>query len=214
MRTAMVWGFAMLIAGAIQAQPQPVELRPLDAGTLQAVLTFFEVDRGAPLDARVVSRDEALGFRREKVVFSGARGNRVPAYLSLPRVAGSAPLVLLQHAGAFSKEAWWSSDGFHNGEALTRRLLDAGFAVAALDACGHGERSGQVDYVPIRTMWSEQKRWPAIRDMWVQTTVDHRRLLQYLQERPEVNAARVGTIGLSMGGVTACTWLQWSRECR
>lgn len=203
MRSAEMLLLAMVVTAPVQAQAQQVEREPLREETLRAALTFFEVDAAAPLDAHVVSRDEALGFRREKIVFSGARGERVPAYLSLPKVSGAAFVVFLQHAGAFSKEVWWDSGGFHNGEALTRRLLNAGVAVAALDAYGHGERSSELDYVPIRTLWFEQKRWPLIRDAWIQTTIDHRRFLQYLEERREVDTTRVGTVGLSMGGITS-----------
>jgi len=203
MRGAQVWALMALIGVTIQAYAQTEELKPLPETTLRAVLTFLDVDRAAPLDAHVVGRDEALGFPREKIVFSGARAQRVPAYLSLPKLSAPVPLVLLQHGGAFSKEAWWAAGGFHNGEALTRRLLLAGFAVAALDAYGHGERSSGVDYASIRTMWFEEKRWPVFRDMYVQTTGDHRRFLQYLESRSELDLARVGTIGLSMGGVTS-----------
>jgi hypothetical protein len=188
MRGVQVSAWMFLVGGTIQVYAQPAELKPLPAETLQAVLTFFEIDSTAPLDAHVVGRDEALGFPREKIVFSGAKGERVPAYLSLPKASGPFSLVLLQHGGAFSKDDWWAAGGFHNGAALTGRLLQAGFAVAALDAYGHGERSSGVDYVPIRTLWFEEKRWPVFRDMFVQTTRDYRRLLQYLMGRSDLAA--------------------------
>jgi len=188
-------------AGMVQAQTR--ELRPLSSETLDAVLTFLDVDASVPLDAHVVEVGEVLGFRRKKIVFTGGRGNRVPAYLSLPKVHGPARLVLLQHAGASSKESWWVPDGYEYGATLTRRLLENGFAVLALDAQNHGEPSNSIDYVPIRTLYFTNHWWAAFRGMVLETATDYRRALQYVETRPELDLRRIGTVGQSMGGITS-----------
>ena len=52
--------------------------------TYEAILTFYGYDKGMPLDARVVERQEMPGSIREKVVFNSIRDCRVPGYLGLP----------------------------------------------------------------------------------------------------------------------------------
>ena len=73
----------------------------------------------------------------------------------------------------------------------------------ALDAQNHGERSNGIDYVPIRTLYFENKWWAAFRSMIVETTTDYRRALQYLESRSEVDLRRIGTVGQSMRGMTS-----------
>jgi len=54
------------------------------------------------------------------------------------------------HAGASSKDAWWSPSGYERAADLTRGLLESGYAVFAIDAQYHGERAVTIDYVPIQ----------------------------------------------------------------
>ena len=202
MRHSLIFALIVLLRGT-DLSAQARELRPVSGDTLAAVLTFFDIDASVPLGAHVVDRGEALGFVREKIVFTGGRGHRVPAYLSLPRSTGPAPLVLLQHAGASAKESWWLPDSYERGASLTRRLLEAGFAVLALDAQNHGERSSGIGYVPIPTLYFNNRWWASFRDMVVETTTDYRRALQYLQARAEIDLSRIAAIGQSMGAMTS-----------
>lgn len=195
---------AVLLALALPSRAVgQVQLQPLPPDRLDAVLTFFAVDSSIPLDAHVVDKTRVLGFTREKIVFTGARGARVPAYLAFPDSGPAHPLVLLLHAGASSKEAWWQTDSYDRGGVLTRRLLEAGFAVFALDARNHGERANGIDFVPIPTVYFTNKWWASFRAMLVETASDHIRALQYLATRPEIDVRRIGTVGQSMGGFTA-----------
>ena len=80
-------------------------------------------------------------YVREKIVFRGARDYRVPGYLAVPKTGTPPyPCVLQIHGMTLSKENFWRSDSYHKGHLLTPALLDAGFAVLALDAQYHGER--------------------------------------------------------------------------
>lgn len=69
-------------------------------------------------------------------------------------------------------------------------------AVMALDARYHGERAAENDYRAPR--FSAR---PHDRDMIMQTIVEHRRAIDYLATRSEIDENRVGLLGLSMGGV-------------
>jgi dienelactone hydrolase len=190
-----------LLTGTAHAQvATPGE--PLSSDAYRAVVPFFQYDRTIPLDARVVARAETKEFIREKVVFTGGRGDRVPGILAIPKT-GTAPypIVLQIHAGASSKEGWWSDTSFERGTRLTDSLLRTGIAVLALDAQYHGERSVNNDYLSFREMYFDQMWFGRYRDMLVESTRDYLRALDYLMTRPDIDVTRIGVIGHSAGGL-------------
>lgn len=204
MKKPIVIIISLMVLSATNLTAQPRELQPLKTEILDAVLTFFDYDRSIPLDAHIISKTRALGFPREKIVFTGGRGDRVPADLSYPAEGDQPyPLVLLLHTGASSKETWWDPNGYEHGAKLTRILLESGFSVLALDAQNHGERSANIDYVPIPTLYFQNEWWASYRTMVTETTIDHRRALDYLRKRPEFDMKRIGAVGQSMGGLTS-----------
>jgi dienelactone hydrolase len=155
-----------------------------------------------PLDARVVEREETPAYVREKVVFNGIRDSRVPAYLGIPKTgAGPYPCVLLIDGITGSKSRWWEDDSWPHGGLATKQLLAAGFAVLALDAQYHGERTAANDYETPAAMYFERRWYNRTREMILQTTVEHRRAIDYLATRPEIAIGRIGVLGHSMGGI-------------
>jgi dienelactone hydrolase len=175
---------------------------PLTSEAYQAVATFFQYDKTIPLDAHVLAKSEGREYTREKIVFTGGRGDRVPGILAIPKLGTRPyPLVLELHAGASSKDGWWSDGSFERGQRLTQSLLSAGIAVLALDAQYHGERSANNDYLSLSEMYFEKKWFSRYRDMVVESTRDYLRALDYLSTRPEVDLTRVGVIGYSTGGL-------------
>jgi len=144
--------------------------QPLGDEALRAVLRFFEYDQSVPLDARIVSRAEIDGHLREKIVFTGGRGVRIPGYLALPVVGEPPyPIVLALHGGNFSKESWWQAESFEHGGVLTQAVIDSGVAVLALDAQHHGERAANNDYLPIGEMYFEHAWFARYRDLLVES---------------------------------------------
>ena len=173
---------------------------PLQPAALAAVVATLAYDTAMPLDARVLGVARRAASTREKIVFTGWRG-RVPGFLALPQGgARPLPVVLLSHPGGMSKDFWWQRGG---GGALTDSLLASGFAVLALDAQGNGERTAGGDYLPLITLFSERRWLRRFRDLSAESAVDYRRALDYLATRPEIDMARVGILGYSMGGVIA-----------
>ena len=162
----------------------------------QVVRRFYDYDRTSPLNANVVARQDRPTSVREKIVFSGMLGSRVPAYLALPKErTGRVPVVLLLDGIQGSKERWFEQDSWPRGPLVTDSLLAAGIGVLALDARYHGERVADGDY-----------RSPGLsggnfQELFVATVVDYRRALDYLATRPEVDTTRIGALGLSMGGM-------------
>ena len=194
---------SLLVWGAPKLTTQTRELRPLDRDIRDAVITFFNCDKTIPLDAHIISKTKIFGCAKEKIAFTGAKGNRVPAYLSYPPKGQPYPVILLLHAGASSKETWWDSNGYEHGAKLTQALLESGFAVFALDAQNHDERSNNIDYVPIPTLYFQNEWWASYRSMVTETTIDYRRTLDYLRKRPEIDMKRISTVGESIGGLTS-----------
>lgn len=166
-----------------------------------SILTqFYEYDGDVPLDARAFDREEKGGSVREKIVFRGVRDGCVPGYLALPvTVSPPYPCVLLVHGLGASKEDWWKEAT--DEEQLARELLSSGFAVTALDIPYHGERTHNNRYESAWSMIVDHGRVNKYREMLVQSTGEHRRAIDYLATRPEIDAARIGILGRSVGGL-------------
>ncbi|MCZ6680807.1 MAG: alpha/beta fold hydrolase [Candidatus Poribacteria bacterium] len=170
--------------------------------TYQAILQFYQYDREMPLEARTVETVETPDYIREKVVFNGIRDSRVPGYLGLPTTDnGPFPCVLLIDGITGSKSRWWEDDSWPHGGETTKQLLAAGFAVLALDAQYHGERIAQNDYESPGAMFFQHRWFNRFREMTLQTTVEHRRAIDYLATRHEIDIERIGVLGHSLGGV-------------
>lgn len=168
----------------------------------EAILQFYQYDEGFPLEAHVVERQEAAAYVREKVVFNGIRDSRVPGYLGLPKAGtGPYPCILLIDGITGSKARWWEDDSWPHGGQATRELIAAGFAVFALDAQYHGERIAANDYESPGAMYFERHWYNRTREMILQTTVEHRRAIDYLATREEIEIERIGVLGHSMGGI-------------
>jgi len=193
-------------AGAEPAGSEP-PIERLDAEASRAIAACYEYDKTIPLEPRIVERAKKDDALREKIVFRGVQGFLVPAYLQLPPQATAPhPCVLLLHGWSGSKENWWENDNYVSGGNVRRALLAAGFAVMALDAQCHGDRIAQNDFAPVNHFADPQatvagrKGYFSQPEIYMQTVRDYRRAIDYLATRPEIDSARLGVLGYSMGG--------------
>lgn len=179
-------------------------LRPIGKDAFNVMRDFFEYDRGIPLDARVVARREQPEYVREKIVLRSVRDRRVPGYLATPTGgAGPYPCVILMHGIGGSKEDWWNDDSFPSGGHLTRRLLATGIAVLTLDTEHHGERAANNDFESPEVFVLERGWLQRARNMIVDSVVEHRRAIDYLGTRRDIDGSRIGVVGYSMGAMMA-----------
>ena len=125
--------------------------------------------------------------------YSADAQDHVPGYLI--KAAGSQgrrPVVIALHGTGGSKSAL---------TALCRKFAERGFIAVAIDGRYHGERKsgkGQRDYDDaIVRAWRGSGEHPFFYD----TVWDVMRLVDYLQTRDDVDAQRIGLIGISKGGV-------------
>jgi len=180
------------------------EVAALGPEALQAVEAFFDYDPGIPLGARVVERVDDGKTVRDKVIFRGVRGFWVPGFLEVPKDgAAPHPCVLLLHGWSWSKDSWYVDDNDVYGGNMRKALLEAGFAIFALDAQIHGDRIAENDYAVVNIWPGEgdtpQRNFFTLTEVCEQTVRDYRRGLDYLQTRPEVDMERIGAFGYSMG---------------
>lgn len=170
-----------------------------------SVLTrFFEYDRGARLDARTMHVDTMEVYRLEKFVINGADGRRLPGYISIPRVRRAPyPVVLLVHDLGGTKDDWWARESMIRGGTLTRRLLATGHAVVMVDLPGHGERNWAADYEPVSKLAFRENQTTRLRDLLFQSVRDQRRVMDYLENRKDLDARRIGISGYGYGGLVS-----------
>jgi dienelactone hydrolase len=207
----------VFLAGAARADDRPASAtqpvataRPSDEA-FRLLLQVYAYDPTIPLEGRIVERieDRDGGGPREKIVFRGAQGFYVPGYLQFPASAqrngtGPVPCVLLLHGWSGSKSNFWSDNNYIGGGNIRRALLKEGLAVLALDAQIHGDRISQNEFAPVNPSGPPgippRKGYFTQREIYVQTTIDYRRALDYLKGRPEIDSSRMGALGYSMGG--------------
>jgi len=161
-----------------------------------------------------VSREDRGDFIVEKFQFGNEAGATVPGYLLLPqKLAAKAPGILYchWHGGeyAIGKEEIFQAK--HTPEEPGPALARRGFVVLGIDAYCFGERSGHGPGGPQEKggdgemSASKFNLWVG-RTLWGMILRDDLMALDYLASRPEVDAARLGVTGISMGA-TRSWWL-------
>jgi dienelactone hydrolase len=181
--------------------------------TLRSLLGDFPPRPAVP-SVTVVSRTDHDGYVLEKFTFPNGLGSTVSGYLFLPKnAAGRVPAILYchWHAGQYEigKEELLQTNATPAPPGPT--LARLGFAVLGIDACGFGERNGQGPGGPEEKgaageMTASKFSLWAGRTLWGAIVRDDLMALDYLCFRPEVDAARIGVTGISMGS-TRSWWL-------
>ncbi len=158
-----------------------------------------------------LSREDRGDYVVEKFRFDNGAGAMVPGYLLLPKnVKGKAPGILYchWHGGQYDvgKEELFRTNAtpVQTGPELVRR----GYVVIAMDAYCFGERNGEGPGGPTEKgsageMTASKFQLWAGRSLWGMMLRDDLMALDYLASRPEVDAARVGVTGISMGATRA-----------
>jgi eukaryotic-like serine/threonine-protein kinase len=144
-----------------------------------------------PLDPQIVEVEERPEWRREKITFNGAGGERAIAYLYLPRNFPR-PLQVIHFVPGGDVE-----NGLRSLPAsLENRLapfIKSGRAAFGVVTKGYMERHRAENYVrPERTTVE-------YRDVIVNRITDIRRGLDYLAMRDDLDAGRVAFFGISAG---------------
>jgi len=159
-----------------------------------------------PLAAELVERADLGDVVREKVTYAVEPGERVPAFILLPKAASRRhPAILChhQHGGEFpvgkdGPAGLGSDSSQHYALELARR----GYVTLVFDALCFNERQDATG----RLKGGDYERYEAMyritegKSLQGKYVWDARRALDYLETRPEVDASRLGMIGHSLGG--------------
>jgi dienelactone hydrolase len=161
-----------------------------------------------PLDVKIIETKsidnglvvERLDFASQKRPDGGIE--RVPTLLVRPSERSTRrPVVIALHGTGGTKDGMrsWLSE-----------LARKGIIGVAIDARFHGDRAGgargSAAYVKaITESWRTKPGDPQSHPFYYDTCWDLWRTVDYLQTRDDVDANRIGMIGISMGGIE--TWL-------
>lgn len=146
-----------------------------------------------PLDIKIVERVERDGFVRLTITYVGADAARIAAHLYLPksRPAGQrvAAMLALHQTSARGKKEVSGEEGALANQAYGKELAERGYVVLT-DYPSFGDYA--VDF--------HKSRFASGSMMGV---FNHMRGVDLLQAREEVDPARIGVIGHSLGGHNA-----------
>jgi fermentation-respiration switch protein FrsA (DUF1100 family) len=183
-----------LLAIVLLAAQLPVfgDGKPVSPETFRAFRAFYDYDRQLPLEVRITDEQQVPAsenepaHRRITLSFMNNRDERIPAMIWIPAKSGvRAPCSFFLHGLGGNKS---------NAAPFAVELLKQGYATMALDAAYHGERAAGKQPMYGTT-------FHRLRDGYMQTVVDYRRAMDYLETRNDIDSRRVTLIGLSMGAI-------------
>ncbi len=162
--------------------------KPVGDAQFQAMLRHYQYDR-TPLDPQVVEVKETDLWRREKISFAGAAGERPFAYLYLPKNA-SRPLQVIHYYPGGGVDIGLTVPDEVEGHAAP--YIKAGRAIFAVILKGYTERPNPPNYTPA------SRDSVKLREAVVNKVIDSQRGLDYLVTRSEIDPGKIAFFGVSM----------------
>ena len=162
-------------------------------------------DRARPIGGKKRGEEERDGYILETWDLELNGIEPVPAYLARPRqLSGRVPGVLFDHShgGGYKigKQEFIEGRSYLQPVPYAKVLTDRGYVALCIDSWVFGERSHTSEADMFKAMlWRGQV-------LWGMMVYDGLRALDFLIQRPQVDPARVGTLGMSMGS-TMAWWL-------
>jgi hypothetical protein len=151
------------------------------------------------LDPQVISEEDCGSYLRRKVSIQVQPGDRMPAYLLIPKkLEGRVPAVICFY-GTTSGEGKKTTVGLAGGKnrAFAVDMVEAGFVAFAADYLRDGERvtPGRRPY-DTTEFYAQFPGWSIHgKDAW-----DTMRAVDYLQSLEFIDGANIGMVGHSYGG--------------
>jgi eukaryotic-like serine/threonine-protein kinase len=174
-----------LLKPIVTMERDPATLKPVDDSLYQAYRSLYDYDP-LPLDAKIEEEDDShTNWKRQRVSFTAAYGGeRLPVEVFIPRSARRPYQALIYFPG---------SDATRLRSSRSMYLQWVEFVV----------RSGRVVAYPIYQATYERhvenRGQNTIREVSIQRAKDLRRTVDYLQSRSEIDGARIGGYGSSLG---------------
>jgi len=161
--------------------------------------------RDRAIQVRRMSETERPGYILEKLELDLNGMEAVPAYFTRPKGAsGRLPTILFDHShgGGYKigKDELINGREYMGKPPYAEFLSSLGFATLCIDTWVFGERSHWDELTAFKQMLWEG------RVLWGMMVYDSLRAFDYLLTRDDVDPARIGTLGMSMGSSMA----QWT----
>jgi dienelactone hydrolase len=157
--------------------------------------------RDLPIAARTVDEVEQDGYVLQKLVLELNGIEPVPAYFVKPDRGGTFPVMLYNHAHGgdyvLGKDELILGRPALQKPCYARELASRGIAALCVDTWVFGERRGRSESEVFKQMLWEG------RVLWGMMVYDSLRAVDYLCSRSDVDHARIGTMGISMGSTMA-----------
>ncbi len=159
-------------------------------------------ERERRVAAEVVGESRREAFVSETLILDLNGLEPVPAYFVRPlHGSGPFPAILYNHAHGgdyvIGKDEMLVGRSALQAPPYAVALAEQGYCALCVDHWAFGERRGRTESEIFKQMLWEG------RVMWGMMVFDSLKALDYLCSRPDVDAARVGTLGLSMGSTMA-----------
>lgn len=158
--------------------------------------------RDGAISAKIVSQMEYETYLLEKLVLDLNGIEIVPAFFVKPKNnEKSFPSILYNHAHGgnynLGKDELLVGRDALQEPPYAKELTSNGYAALCIDSWCFGERGGRRESAIFKEMlWKGQV-------LWGMMVYDSLRALDYLVSRPDVDAMRIGTMGISMGSTMA-----------
>ena len=162
-------------------------------------------DRRRPVGGKKRSEEQRESFVLETWDLDLNGIETVPAYLARPHsLSGRAPAIVFNHShgGGYKigKQEFLDGRSYLHPVPYAQALTELGCVALCIDHWVFGERSHTTELDTFKGMlWQGQV-------LWGMMVYDSLKALDWLVQRPDVDAARIGTVGMSMGS-TMAWWL-------
>lgn len=162
-------------------------------------------DRDRPISVETVRVEERPHYVLETLHLDLNGIEAVPAYFARPKgLAGPAPAVVFNHSHGgkydLGKREFVEETPALQSPPYAEQLARLGYCGLAIDHWNFGERRGRSESELFKELlWHGKVLWGLM-------VYDSLRAVDYVVSRPEVDAARLATLGLSMGS-TMAWWL-------
>jgi dienelactone hydrolase len=175
----------------------------MECDKLQQLLGDLPADQ--PITATLLKQEEQDGYQLESLLLDMNGIEQVPAYVATPlKGSGPFPLVIFNHShgGNYTngRNEFIHSSSYLQQPSFAKTLTEMGYSACCMDMWGFNERGGKTESELVKEMlWQGQV-------LWGMMLYDNRRMVDYMCQCEDIDASRIATIGMSMGGLMAW-WL-------
>jgi pimeloyl-ACP methyl ester carboxylesterase len=162
-------------------------------------------DRSQAIGVTVVAEDDRGTYLLERLVLDLNGLELVPAIFVRPKgQTGRLPAIVYHHSHGYNyalgKDELLRGREYIQSPPYAEALTARGYAALCLDQWGFNERQGRTESEIFKLLL-----WQG-RVMWGMMLFDSLRAVDYLLTREDVDQARIGTLGMSLGS-TMAWWL-------